>query len=249
MFPNRVSRLIIDGVSNLHNWYNEFQNEEDITDTDKVFTGFIEECFKAKEACPLISIKNSSIKSSDELKSYIYGFLETLKDDTAPIDLEDSYYIPRRSIVAYNIVTMIGEPKNGWLRLATYLALLLESEDHYTSGPYFDSYVANKLQAFTYDALITIKYNDNWKTGLEAPVHGLRQIQNYTKSKPELSVLLSRYLIKRVFEQASWSIPTTHIFHPQYYPQSPRVKTSEPMLVISTTWDPVCPLISAKKSA
>ncbi|GKZ67917.1 hypothetical protein AnigIFM50267_002472 [Aspergillus niger] len=39
-----------------------------------------------------------------------------------------------------------------------------------------------------------------------------------------------------------------HEFHPRYYPEFPRTRTFEPILILSTTWDPVCPLVSAKKA-
>ena len=47
MFPDRVSRLIIDGVSNLDDWYNTFLDEESLVDTDNVYAGFVEECFRS----------------------------------------------------------------------------------------------------------------------------------------------------------------------------------------------------------
>jgi len=52
-----------------------------------------------------------------------------------------------------------------------------------------------------------------------------------------------------MFDRASWTIPTSHSFRPRYHPEFPRVKTAEPILVLSTTWDPVCPLVSAQKAA
>jgi hypothetical protein len=90
--------------------------------------------------------------------------------------------------------------------------------------------------------------NDNWKTGLDAPYHGINSMQNHTISKPETCLLISKYGGSDFFDRPSWSIPTTHEFHPQYYPEFPRFKTAEPILVVSTTWDPVCPLVSAKKA-
>lgn len=43
------------------------------------------------------------------------------------------------------------------------------------------------------------------------------------------------------YARQQWSIPTTHNFT-----QQPHVETAHPLLVLSTTYDPICPLISAK---
>jgi hypothetical protein len=79
-------------------------------------------------------------------------------------------------------------------------------------------------------------------------VHGIKAIQNYSIARLDESELVSRYVSSNVFDRASWSIPTTHTFHPQYHPEYPRFKTASPILVLSTTYDPICPLVSAKKA-
>lgn len=247
MFPDRVSRLIIDGVSNLDEWYNLFFFEESLIDTDRIFAGFVEECFKAKEACPLNSIKGNSFKSSRELKSYIDDYLKDLEEEPIPVYLNNSNYgaITRRNIVTNGIFSALYKPTPAWPFLAGNLAALLNGNTTPAYNAYSDSWVASILGDETNTFVVM---NDNWKTGLKAPVHGIKPIQNYTLSRPEMSVLVSKYEGSDVFDRASWSIPTTHKFHPQYHPEFPRFKTAEPILVLSTTWDPVCPLVSAKKA-
>lgn len=44
-----------------------------------------------------------------------------------------------------------------------------------------------------------------------------------------------------LFERAFWQIPATHTYKPKL-----DVKTRHPLLILSTTYDPVCPLSSAK---
>lgn len=247
MFPDRVSRLIIDGVSNLDEWYNAFFFEESLVDTDRIFTGFVKECFKAKDVCPLNSIKGTSFKSAGELKSYIDDFLKDLEDEPIPVYLNNSNYgaITRRNIVTNGIFSALYKPTPAWPFLAKNLAALLNGNSTPAYNAYSDSWVASILGDET-NAFVVM--NDNWKTGLEAPVHGIKSIQNYIISRPEMSVLVSKYEGSDVFDRASWSLPTTHKFHPKYHPEFSRFRTAEPILVLSTTWDPVCPLVSAKKA-
>jgi hypothetical protein len=112
MFPDRVSRLIIDGVSNLDEWYNSVFFDESLIDTDRVFAGFVEECFNAKEACPLNSIKEKSFKSSSELKTHIDNFLKDLEEEPIPVYLNNSNYgaVTRRKIATNAIFPAMYKP-------------------------------------------------------------------------------------------------------------------------------------------
>jgi hypothetical protein len=246
MFPDRVSRLVIDGVSNLDEWYNAFFFEESLIDTDRIFTGFVEECFKAREACPLNSIKEKSFKSPGELKTYIDDFLKELEEEPIPVYLNNSNYgaITRRNIETNGIFFALYKPTT-WPSLAKNLAALLNGN----STPAYNAYSKSWFVSILVDESNTfIIMNDNWKTGREAPAHGIKPIQKHIISRPEMSFLVSKYQGSDIYDRASWSIPTTHKFYPQYHPAFPPVKTAEPILILSTTWDPVCPLVSARKA-
>lgn len=247
MFPDRVARLMIDGVSSLDEWYNSFFFDEWLTDTDNVYAGFVEECFKAKENCPLNSIKERAFETAGELQDYIDDFLQKLDEEPIPVYLNSSNYgsVTRRTVVGNGIVGSLYNPAINWPTLAKNLAELISGNA--TSA--FNAYSKLWTLSIIPDETSTfVTGNDNWKAGLAAPVHGKKEIQNYTLSLTEESRLISRYLVSDLFDRASWSIPKTHDFHPHYYPEYPRFKTANPILVLSTTYDPVCPLISAKKA-
>lgn len=246
LFPERVTRLIIDGVSNLDYWYNTYYDEESLVDTDRLFVGLVEECFKAGENCPLNFIKDQTFKSAGELKTYIDAFLEKLEDEPIPVYLNNSNYgaVTRRSVVTNGIFPALYKPV-AWPILAKNLADLLSGNATSVFNAYSDNWVSAILSDETNAFVVT---NDNWKSGAAAPVHGIRAIQNYSLAYLGQSELISKYGSSDAFDRASWSIPTTHSFHPQYHPEYPRFKTANPILVLSTTYDPVCPLISAKKA-
>ncbi|KAE8452934.1 hypothetical protein EG329_012121 [Mollisiaceae sp. DMI_Dod_QoI] len=247
MFPDRVGRLVIDGVINLDEWYNAFFFQEWLTDTDNVYAGFFRECFKAKENCALNSIKDTPFASAADLQSHVDDFLLRLEEEPIPVYLTNSNYgaITRIKIVLNAIFPALYRPSPQWPTLAKNLAELLKGN----ATPAFNAYSETWFANFTVDDTNTfVMANDCWKAGKGAPVHGVKPIQNFTLSLPQDSRLISRYQGSDVYGRASWPITTTHKFHPRYHPEYPKVKTAFPILVLSTTYDPVCPLASAKKA-
>lgn len=246
LFPDRVGKLIIDGVSNLDDWYHKFFERESLVDTDRIFTGFIEECFAAKKNCPLNTIKGKFFSTSSDLKTYIDEFLLNLEEEPIPVYFNNSNYgaITRQGVVGNGIFPTLYKPL-GWPGVAKILAHLLSGNTTSAFNQWTDNWVTSILTDETNTFVIA---NDNWKTGAAAPVHGVKPVQNFTISMPELSKLVSKYSASDIYDRASWSLPTTHTFHPKYHPEFPRFKTANPILVLSTTYDPVCPLISAKKA-
>ncbi|RDW72195.1 hypothetical protein BP5796_08229 [Coleophoma crateriformis] len=247
LFPERVTRLIIDGVSNLDDWYNSFVDEEDLVDTDKCYSEFVRHCFDAKENCPLNSIKDVSFKTANDLKTYIDDFLEALDEEPIPVYLGAKNYgaVTRRGVATNGVFSALYKPTPMWSVLAKNLAQLLSGNATAAYQAYTDLWVSKVLADETNTFVVQ---NDNWKTGANAPEHGIKPLQNLTMSLPEVSKLVSRYMGSDIYARASWDLPTTHDFHPRYHPEFPRVKTAHPILVLSTTYDPVCPLISAKKA-
>jgi hypothetical protein len=247
MFPELVERLVIDGVSNLDEWYNSFFFKESLSDTDNVYAGFVKECFKAKDNCPLNSIKENPFSSATELQNHIDDLLFNLEEEPIPVYLNNSNYgsISRLTLALNAIFPALYKPYPRWSILAKNLAELLTGNATSAFLTYSGDWVSKIIADETNTFVIS---NDNWKTGPGAPVHGVKPVKNYTLNLKEESKLVSRYLGSDFFDRASYPIATTHSFHPQYHPEFPRFKTANPILVLSTTYDPVCPLVSAKKA-
>lgn len=234
-------------MSNLDDWYNTFFEQEDLTDTDRIYYGFVEECFKAGENCPLNSIAEAPFESAADLQSHLDNFFEKLQEEPIAVYINQSNYgaVTTRAITTNGIFPALYRPTPTWSLLANNLAALLQGNSTPCYEAYSDSWIANLLSD---ESNTFVTQNDNWKSGLGAPFHGVKALQNFTLSTPVQSKLVSKYIGSDVFNRASWGIPTTHNFHPQYYPEYPKFKTAEPILILSNTWDPVCPLISAKKA-
>lgn len=238
--------MIIDGVSNLSDWYTAFYDEEDLVNTDDCYAGFLEKCHAAKQDCALNTLKDQHFEASSDLKAYIDGFLDNLNQEPIPVYLNASNYgsVTRRSIALNGIFPAMYSPA-GWPLLAKRLAELLNGNSTSAFQAYSNSWLVlimgDETNAF-------VVKNDNWSSGEGAPVHGIKDVRNFTMSQHESSELVSRYMPSDIYGRASWNMPKGHDFHPKYYPEYPAVKTAEPILVISTTTDPVCPLISAQKA-
>lgn len=203
MFPDRVGRLIIDGVSNLDEWYNSFFFEESLIDADNVYAGFVEECFKAKDNCPLNSIRDTPFESAASLKSYIDDFLLKLEEEPIPVYLNNSNYgaVTREGVVLNGIFPSLYKPFPTWPALAKNFAELLKGNAAPAFQAYSDTWVAGIIADETNTFVIS---NDNLKSGLAAPVHGVKPILNYTMALPELSTLVTRYQGSDTYDRASY---------------------------------------------
>jgi len=195
----------------------------------------------------LNSITKAPFASAADLKSYLDDFLEKLEEEPIAVYVNQSNYgaVTSRSIKTNGIFPALYKPSPTWSQLAANLAALLQGDPIPCYEAYSDSWLA---RFFIDESNAFVTMNDNWKTGSEAPLHGIKALQNFTLSIPPDSKLVSRYQASDIFNRASWGIPTTHNFHPQYHPEYPKFKTAEPILILSTSYDPVCPLISAKKA-
>jgi hypothetical protein len=152
----------------LNNWYNTFfEFEESLVDTDSVFAGLIDECFKAKEKCPLNSIKDESFKTAGELKTHIYTFLKKLEEEPIPVYLNNFNYgaVTRQSLVGNGILPPLYKPAL-WPLVAKNIAELLSGNATSVFNAYSNNWVSSILSV---EQSYFIVSNDNRKSGPAAP--------------------------------------------------------------------------------
>lgn len=125
MYPERSHRVIIDGVVNQFDWYNEFTNSEDFVDTVNAMDGFFSECIKAAENCTLASV----IKTNDakELKEKVLSFIEGLYDEPLSVYVNSTVYgtLDYETLMYKAIFESLYRPPS-WYGLADALAKLIE---------------------------------------------------------------------------------------------------------------------------
>ncbi|KAK0716379.1 TAP-like protein-domain-containing protein [Lasiosphaeris hirsuta] len=80
MFPERVDKVILDGVQNPHDYYHSPADFEEWTDTDKVFSYYFTSCVEAgPEKCALAALN----KTAAALEQDVWDFFDNIR--AAPI--------------------------------------------------------------------------------------------------------------------------------------------------------------------
>ncbi|EAQ83632.1 hypothetical protein CHGG_10036 [Chaetomium globosum CBS 148.51] len=233
MFPDRVERVIVDGVANQFDWYEELLDAEMLTDTDRVLEGFMEECVKAGEAdCALAELAGTK----EELLELVLKGVAKLEDEPVGVYVNNTAFgvLDYWAIWQNGVFPALYKPAT-WRDLATNLALLLRGN----ATAAFLSYGREEAWESLGDALKFVGLNDgtsgpgNWPADRAELVDQLLPFFNLS--------LFTDIQYDYYFSKQAWAIPHTHTFVPKK-----KVKTAHPLLLLSTTWDPVCPMVSAK---
>jgi pimeloyl-ACP methyl ester carboxylesterase len=75
LYPEHVSRMVLDGTADAEDWVAKWQMQH-LIDTDAVWASFYDDCFQAKEACPMWRASDSN---ATEIENRMTHFLEKLK--------------------------------------------------------------------------------------------------------------------------------------------------------------------------
>lgn len=236
LFPDRAERVIIDGVSNQHDWYNSLVDEEHLIDTENVLYGFFDECIKASSNCSLAKLADST----EELQDLVFNFSEKLKTDPISVYVNNTVYgvLDYRSLWQNGIFPILYRPAE-WFDLADRLAKLLQGN----ATDAFLAYGGGREQPSSkYEDANSVIYLNDARTGPKYWPHErnkvLDEVSHFFNSSVFAPFEASDFYIK-----SQWLIPKTHTFSP-----SKSVKTLHPLLIMSNTYDPVCPLVSAESA-
>lgn len=235
LFPNRSSRVIIDGVVNAFNWYGDVQFDESFTDTQNVLEGFFSECIKAGSAnCSLASLSSSQ----QDLHKQLFDFSSKLKEQPLSVYVNNTVYgLLTWTDVWYNgIFPSLYKPAS-WFSLSENLSKLLQGN----ATAAFLAYARDGGFGLEGDANTMVSMND----ALTGP-------EFWPQDRKELLEEIVDYVNRSLFapteqdafyQRQQWKIPRTHNFT-----QASHVETAHPLLILSTTYDPICPLVSAKSA-
>lgn len=235
LFPDRSERVIIDGVGNNFDWYEGLVDSEELADTENVLLGFFDECIKAGKDCPLSSLG----ETKEELRDLVVDFADKL-DEPLSVYVNSTTWglLKREDIIMTAIFPALYKPAN-WYVLADRLAKLLQGNAteaflaYANTGPW--------TGFLDLDTTTVIREND----GASGP-------DLWPQDRQELLDIIVPFMNSSLFalmengayySKQQWAVPKTHSFSPKY-----GVKTAHPLLILSTTYDPVCPLISARSA-
>jgi pimeloyl-ACP methyl ester carboxylesterase len=233
LYPERAKRVIIDGVVNQWQRYEGHYEEESMVDTDTVLDGFFDECIKAGATnCRLSSLATSK----EELRDTVLSFMVKLRDQPISVYINNTIYgLLNHDMVWYNGIFRALYKPPSWFALADNLYELMQGN----ATPAFIAYSTGERMPDQSFAFIFL--ND----GLSGPKHwpeGREALLN--KVTPWLNEsLFSESSFKLYYMKQQWAIPKTHSYVPRK-----GVKTAHPLLILSTSYDPVCPLVSARSA-
>lgn len=232
LFPSRSERVIIDGVSNNFLWYSNDLDAESFTNTEDVLDGFFDECIKAGKNCTLSSLANSK----EELEELVFDLSEKLKKQPISVYVNSTMYgmLDYPALWYNGIFPSLYKPAT-WYGLAENLAQLLNGNAtaawlaYGKDGGWGIEGEANQFVTSS-DSLTGPKY---WTQDRGEFLEQILSIANESIFVPTEN---RGYYLKQ-----QWSIPRTHNFTQKY-----GVQTAHPLLILSTTYDPICPLVSAE---
>ncbi|CAG9948905.1 unnamed protein product [Clonostachys rosea f. rosea IK726] len=233
LFPERSERIIVDGIINIFNWYNGTVDHEMWTDTDTVFDGFFDECIKAGENCALSEF---GMGSKEVLKKRVMDLGDQLKDQPESAYINSARYglIDYQNLFHDAIFPVLFNPAS-WYSFSQILASFMNGN----ATTMFSVFGSDSSYTATDDANSIVHLNDA-QTG---PEYWPQDRKSF------LDIILpginsSKWaMIENVeyYKRQKWQLPKTHTFLP-----TREIATAHPILILSTTYDPVCPLKSAR---
>lgn len=235
LFPERSRRVIIDGVVNNFVWYGNWFDGEQFANTEDVLDGFFDECIKAGRNCSL----SSQADTKEELHDLVFGLLDDLKEQPISVYLNNSNYglLDYSSLMYGGIFPALYKPAS-WYSLAENIAKLINGN----ATDAWLAYAQNGGFGIEGDGNSFVTHND----GLTGAMSGLPMDRKALLK--EIIPLANDSLFSPTeygdyYIRQQWGIPRTHNFT-----QKQSVRTAHPLLVLSTSYDPICPLISAKSA-
>lgn len=248
MFPEQSHRIMIDGVVNPHVHYGEI-GDTSLVDTDNCWQGLLEECFKAGETCEL----SRNFVTAEEMTQNITGAIDALIRDPAAVYINATAYgIVRSEDIRHDGIFLRLYSPSRWPLLARSLAALLRG-DFITPFLHFYGDVAPPK---TFKGLAVAAGDEEGADEDSAydfitlsdslPVDQLTRIKptraQYVDSyRPTESYIAAGLNGTIPFYDVAWKYARTHNFTP-----ANEVRTAHPLLILSTTFDPVTPLQQAK---
>ncbi|KAK4222853.1 Alpha/Beta hydrolase protein [Podospora fimiseda] len=237
LFRERSKRVIIDGVVNQFDWYGSILDREELADTDNVFAGFVEECLKAgPEDCALAGLA----KTKEELSKKLIASISKLKDEPVGVYVNATIHgvLDYWAVWFGGVFPALYKPAN-WRDLATNLAGLLQGN------------ATKAFLAYGQDGPWDLPGEPNEMVSLNDGASGPEKWGSINNRAALVDTLLELFnessfhenSLSHYFAKQAWVMPRGHTYVPKK-----GVQTAHPLLVLSTTYDPVCPLVSARSA-
>ncbi|KAJ9610427.1 hypothetical protein H2200_005204 [Cladophialophora chaetospira] len=227
MFPEKVDKVVLDGVANVHEYYAGLYNS-DFLSLDDVVAGFYSGCFASRD-CVLAK----QAQNPDDLAQKVDALLENLKYNPIPLYTKASPALITYDTVKTAMWGAMSQPKT-WPSWADGLNLLLAGN---LTGFY------EVLSAFSKppDQSLEALY------GIECGEQSLK-VENLTDLAPEIAALAASSVwggfdfgLSNAIQCVRWKQKAKEIYSGDW-----TIQTKNPIMFIGNTYDPVTPMVSAK---
>ncbi|KAJ5202053.1 uncharacterized protein N7498_006716 [Penicillium cinerascens] len=219
LFPDRSKRVIIDGV------VSQFECAQ----------WLFEECIKDGAENRSLALLATS---KEELRDTVLSYMNTLQDQPISVYINNSVYgLLDYEKVWYNGFLEALHKPSMWTALADNMYKLIQGN----ATNAFLVYGIEDIRDWHHEANQFITLND----GISGPNHWPGDRQTFLdKIAPFFNYsLFSPAQSKIYYIRQHWDVPKKHSYVPRK-----DVKTTHPLLIISTTYDPICPLIGARSA-
>lgn len=236
MYPERAKRMIIDGVVNQFDWYEGRFDIESLADAENVLAGFYDECIKAgPKNCTLAALADTK----EELSDLVYSHMAKILEEPVSVYVNNtSWGSLTHEKIWYDVIFRALYKPAAWYETANNLAQLIHGNGtalfKQLDGGDVTSQQFMEANAFV-SANDGLSGKEHWPQDRHSLVDELLPLLN------ESSFFAGE--LKSIHVKQKWRYPRTHKYKPVK-----GVKTAGPLLLLSTTYDPVCPLISARSA-
>ncbi|KAI0489474.1 TAP-like protein-domain-containing protein [Xylaria cf. heliscus] len=233
LFPDRVEKIILDGVFNPIQYFYERTDSEGFASADDTFSEFFHQCVSTPEVCTLAG--NRPNATANQLESAAYDLMEELKYRPIAYNGTIIGYAELKSAIRFALYTPYT-----WLFLDNILnAFLAEPRNETLAGAAIENYLSASLAGETAadDAGLGIECVD------KAPRSNSFDVINAALDDSQsVSRLLGDALAPLVATCAQWTLEPRE----RYIGGFTRVKPRKPLLVIGNTYDSATSIRSAR---
>ncbi|KAH8668827.1 Alpha/Beta hydrolase protein [Xylariales sp. PMI_506] len=247
LFPQRARRIIIDGIVEIVDYYDRPLGLINIKDAENVMNGFFVECAKAGPSnCALASLG----VTGPDIRVGVMDFIAQIQEQPLGVYINATHngILTAEKVLLRAFFQILYQPK-GWAPFADRLAKLVSGN----STDFFLAYGLYDAFDVMADGNSFVKLNDgatgpkHWPQDRDSLLRLLRPAWNES--------LFGQLQAKTYFMKQQWVVPRTHDFSPTELgingddmSKTGVIKTAHPLLILSTTYDPVCPLSSARSA-
>ncbi|KAF2648701.1 hypothetical protein K491DRAFT_698718 [Lophiostoma macrostomum CBS 122681] len=240
MHPERVGRVILDGVVNSDD-YNYSLGNGSLVDTEKAMKSFYTFCLlSGPDACPL----TTSADSLSDIESRVQSIIQSLYHNPIPLASEHGPEVLTFTDLKLVIFSALYQPQLAFPIVAKLLAAV-----EARGGPMLDLFAEQAQEAHIYQCSTGLRYSfldvAVWAIlcadGEDVSSETIREFQEYWNLLNKISPTSGSVWTINRLKCAHWKIRPTYRYKGRF-----GGNTTHPILWLSNTADPVTPLRSAR---